>query len=96
LLGIDTKIVRASELGAIEGKKSDLILNLCRTVRASKYLSGSQGRDYLDTNSFADAGIGVEFQNYVPKPYRQRLKGFIPAMGVVDLLFNEPEPQASF
>lgn len=96
LLGIDTKIVRASELGAVEGKKSDLVLDLCRAVRATNYLSGSQGRDYLDVGSFADAGIEVEFQNYVPRPYRQRLKEFVPAMGVVDLLFNELKPQACF
>lgn len=94
LLGIETKIIRASELGPIEGKKSDLVLNLCREVQASTYLSGSQGRDYLDVASFSDAGINVEYQSYTPKPYTQRFKEFVPALGVVDLLFNEPEPRA--
>jgi hypothetical protein len=96
ILGITTKVVKSSDFGPIEGQKSDLVLNLCRAVGASKYLSGSQGRDYLDMSSFERASIDVEFQHYVPQPYRQQTSDFVPAMGVVDLLFNEPEPARIF
>lgn len=96
MLCIDTKIVRASELGTIEGRKSDLILNLCRKLGATTYLSGSQGRDYLDVASFSAAGIEVEFQNYVPRPYPQLASDFVPALGVVDYLFNVARPADAF
>jgi hypothetical protein len=92
IFNIKTKVIRASELGPIQGKKSDLVLNLCRSMNASRYLSGSQGRDYLDVTSFLDAGIDVEYQNYMPVAYKQRSKEFVPAMAVVDLLFNEQKP----
>lgn len=90
ILGINTPIVRASEMPAVEGKKSDLILNLCRAVGATQYLSGSQGKDYLDMGSFLAAGIDVEFQSFVPEPYPQQSAEFVPALGVVDYLFNAP------
>lgn len=96
LLGIDTKIVRASDLGDVGGQKSDLVLNLCRTVGASTYLSGSQGKNYLDEASFDRVSIAVRYQNFVPKPYRQQANIFVPALGVVDFLFNESEPAQEF
>lgn len=96
MLGIGTRIVRASELGEVNGHKSDLVLNLCRRVGATAYLSGSQGRDYLDLDSFRSAGIDVQFQNYLPMPYPQLAAEFVPALGVVDFLFNVLDPAERF
>lgn len=96
LLDLDTRLVRASDLGNVDGRKSDLVLNLCRKVGATMYLSGSQGKDYLNEPRFAEAGIVVEYQNFVPAPYRQQGDTFVPALGVVDFLFNEPEPARVF
>lgn len=96
MLGVTTPIVKASEIAGIEGKKSDLILNLCRAVKATTYLSGSRGKDYLDLEKFSAANIKVLFQNYVPAPYRQQGDGFVAALGVVDLLFNEAQPRRMF
>lgn len=95
----DTKIVKASDIAAVDSRKSDLVLALCRAVGADTYLSGSLGRDYLDLDSFAAAGIAVEFQDYRPLPYRQAQApgaDFVPYMGAVDLLFNEADPAAFF
>jgi WbqC-like protein len=93
LLGITTPVIKASEIAGVEGKKSDLILNLCRAVKATTYLSGSQGKDYLDLEKFAAANVKVLFQNYVPATYRQQSDEFVAALGVVDLLFNEAQPR---
>jgi hypothetical protein len=93
MLGIDTPIVKASDVPGAQGRKSDLILSLCRAVGATSYLSGSQGRGYLDTDSFSAAGIGVEFQDYVPEPYPQQAPQFVPALGIVDYLFNVADPE---
>jgi len=96
MLGIDTRIVRASELGQVNGRKSDLVLDLCQRVGATTYLSGSQGKDYLDMESFRSAGIGVQFQHYLTLPYPQPVASFVPALGVVDFLFNVPDPANGF
>ena len=92
-LGIRTDIRKASELGAVEGGKSELILNLCKAIGAGRYLSGSLGRDYLDLRAFAERGVEVIFQSYAHPTYRQAYPGFEPNMAVVDLLMNERAPE---
>tara|TARA_B100000674_G_C37854598_1_gene921692 strand:- start:327 stop:1028 length:702 start_codon:yes stop_codon:yes gene_type:complete len=88
LLGIKRpRFMRASELNA-EGAGSDLILNLCREVGATYYLSGSEGRNYLNVDSFRDAGIKLRIQNYQHPQYPQQFGSFEPYMAVIDLLLN--------
>ncbi|SIS47237.1 WbqC family protein [Insolitispirillum peregrinum] len=91
-LGITTPIRKTSDMPPVDGAKSDLILNLCRAVGATTYLSGSQGRGYLNEASFAEAGIAVVYQDYQHPAYQQAYPGFEPYMGVIDLLMNEPNP----
>ncbi|MCW0234920.1 MAG: WbqC family protein [Ferrovibrio sp.] len=93
-LSIPTEIVAASEMPAIEGTKSDLVLNLCLAAGATTYLSGSQGRDYLELDKFKAAGIVVEFQDYQHPTYTQTYPGFEPNMGLVDLLMCTENPAA--
>jgi hypothetical protein len=51
----------SSLLYARSSTGSQRIIDICREVGASSYLSGPRGRDYLDLDAFAAAGIGVEF-----------------------------------
>ena len=84
---IDTQIIRSSELD-IRSKKSDLVLDLCKHFAAEHYLSGALGRDYLNENDFAVAGIKVEYQEFIHPVYPQRWGGFEPYMGIVDYWMN--------
>ena len=86
-LGIKTQMLLSSNL-EVEGQKSALILNLCKHVGASTYLSGPFGRDYLDSKAFEEAGIKLEFDDYKHPVYSQLHGGFEPYMSVIDLLFN--------
>lgn len=67
---------------------SDLILEICRHLGASEYVSGPFGRDYLDRDAFARAGIRLLFHEYEPIPYPQTYPGFEPCLSFLDLLFN--------
>jgi hypothetical protein len=89
LLDIATPVVKASDLPPTAARKSDLVLDLCRRAGATHYLSGSLGRDYLDVAAFSAAGISVEFQDYAHPTYTQAFPGFLPFMGVIDLLMCE-------
>lgn len=89
-LGVRTRIVRASDLN-VSGAKSDLVLSLCRAVGGTTYLSGPQGRDYLDERSFASAEISIRYHDYQHPRYPQLYGEFIPAMGVADYWFNSPD-----
>ncbi|SOC30130.1 WbqC family protein [Thalassospira xiamenensis] len=94
VMNITIPIQKTSEMLPVGGSKSDLILNLCRSVKADTYLSGSQGRGYLDEGSFAEAGISIVYQDYQHPTYSQAYPGFVPNMGIIDLLMNEPRPDA--
>ena len=72
-----------------EGTKSELVLNVCKKVGATKYIFGSQGRDYADVKAFEREGIEVIFQDYQHPNYAQRFGKFEPYMAIIDLLFNE-------
>lgn len=86
-LSIGTQIVHSSTL-KVTGTKSDLVLNLCKEVGATEYISGPFGIDYLDLPSFEQAGIHVTFQHYTHPVYEQCQGGFEPYMSILDLLLN--------
>lgn len=86
---IDTKLVRSSELN-VEGAKGELILNLCRQVKADALLAGFGGsRGYLDASAFAAHGIEIKYHQFAHPSYKQcGAAPFIPGLASVDLLFN--------
>lgn len=86
-LGIDVPIVTASSYN-FQGKKSDLVLDMCQKLGASDYIFGNQGKDYADINSFLSCKITPHFQEYVHPIYPQLHGEFEPYMSFVDLLFN--------
>ncbi len=86
--GIEAEVMRASQLG-VTGKRTDLLLAICKALNATTYLSGVSGKDYLEESKFAEAGIEVRYQEFRQHPVYPQLHGeFIPQMSVVDLLFN--------
>ncbi len=87
VLNIRTPCYLSSEINAA-GTKSALVLNLCRAVGASEYISGPYGRDYLDLASFAKAGISVSFHDFKALAYPQTKPGFTPYLSVLDMIFN--------
>lgn len=86
-LNIDIPLIKASDY-SFEGVKSDLVLNMCKTLGANHYIFGSQGRNYANTESFFESGIVPHFQEYIHPQYNQINGDFEPYMSIIDLLFN--------
>lgn len=84
-LDITTELRSSADL-AVEGAKADLVLNLCKAVGATVYLSGPFGRDYLDPADFHEAGIELRFHDYTHPTYEQAQPGFEPYMAALDAL----------
>ena len=84
---ITTKIVKASEVN-VSGLKERLILNLCKEFKATKYISGPMGINYLNKDVFIENKIVLEFQNFVDPIYNQRFSGFLKKMSIVDYWMN--------
>ena len=86
--GLSTPVHRASDLKA-EGKATELVLDLCRRMKADAYLSGIHGRDYLDTAAVERAGVRLLFSDFAHPTYPQQgHAGFVPNLAALDLLFN--------
>ncbi len=87
--GINAEIKKASELGINErSDKIDWNLEICNTLNADRYLSGPDGRKYMDLDKFTKNDIKVEFFEFKHPVYKQRYPGFEPYMSAIDLLFN--------
>ena len=91
-LDIQTKLIKSSDLN-IDSKKSDLILDLCIELNASKYISGEMGKNYLEEGSFKKCKIEVEYQNYSHPVYNQLHGDFLPNMCIVDFWMNTHNKQ---
>ena len=87
ILSINTPVRMASALN-VEGRKEELILNTCNLVQATEYLSGPDGRNYLNPELWAEHQMKVEFHDYVHPQYPQLYGDFLPYMSIIDLLFN--------
>jgi len=85
--GIEKEIVRASELSA-EGKKEELLIDICRKLDATHYLSGPDGAKYLNMQIWKDNNVEIDFQNYIHPEYEQLYGKFVANLSAVDLLFN--------
>jgi hypothetical protein len=88
-LDVSTECLLASEIGG-EGKRDDLIMNLCAAVGGGTYLSGQGARVYQDPAKFLARGITLTYQSYEPQPYPQQHPeaGFVPGLSALDLLLN--------
>jgi hypothetical protein len=86
-LDITTKLVIAGDY-SFRGNKSEYLVDMCRSLNASAFVFGAQGRDYADAAAFASAGIDLAFQEYRHPVYRQRYGEFVPRLSAIDLLFN--------
>lgn len=62
-LSVSTPLFMASDLDAT-GDKTDLLLSICQTLNAERYLSGPTGRTYLNMSTFFEAGINVDFHEF--------------------------------
>lgn len=90
-LGISTEIIMQSnfEMNG-QSKKSNLVLDLCKKIGADVYLSGKGGSvEYLDRDAFENAGIKLEFQEFMHPMYEQiNSQEFVSGISILDLYFN--------
>ena len=87
-IGLERKILLASELGPLSDDRDERLIALCRTLGAETYLAGAGGREYMQLERYRAAGIEVKFQDYRHPSYPQLFGEFAPNLSVLDLLFN--------
>ena len=94
ILDINTPLIKSSELD-VKGNSTELLLNICKKQKADIYISGRDGRNYLEIDMFDKENIKIVYHNFTHPKYKQfNSKEFIPYMNTFDLLFNYPIEEA--
>ena len=86
-LNIETEIKLLSELG-IQSTGNSLLIEICKFLAGSTYVSQQATDKYLDKNLFQQEGIALKFFTSPTPAYPQLWGRFIPDLSIFDLLFN--------
>ena len=86
-LGIETKLVRSSQLEA-DGAATDLLVAITREVGGRAYLAGGGASGYQEDEKLEAAGIELVEQRFEHPVYEQRTNEFVPGLSVIDALMG--------
>lgn len=81
--------LRSSDLNIVNENPTDRLINICKKLKATHYLTGNSAKNYLGEKIFAENGIILEYQEYKHPNYKQLWGNFVPYLSVIDLIFNE-------
>ena len=88
--GIEAGLCRSSEFEGLSQDPTGRLVDLCVRTGADTYLSGSGGRQYLDSRQFEEAGVALEFQGFAHPVYPQ-VNGsgeFVSHLSALDAVFQ--------
>ena len=94
MLGCKAPLHLASDMETVSEEPTQRLISLCKELGGDAYLSGSEGRNYLERKKFTDAEIELWFQEVEAPCYPQLHGEFISHLSVIDMLFNVG-PEAS-
>ena len=86
-LDIRTPLVMSADF-RLTRTRTERLIELLTAMGATTYVSGPSARNYLDESQFADAGIVLEYKQYVYPTYPQLWGPFDNAMSIVDTIAN--------
>ena len=85
IFNISNELLFSSTLD-INSFKSDRIVDICRVLDATVYLSGNGAKGYLNKDLFENENIKLVFQDYQHPTYES--KNFMPYLSSIDLAMN--------
>ncbi len=89
ILGISTPVLWSHDF-VVSTERSLRLLDICKQLNATCYVSGPAAKNYLQVSLFNQQGIEVEWMDYSRYPaYRQLYGDFQHGVSVLDLIFNE-------
>lgn len=82
------KIVKSSSI-EVNGKGTDLLVNIVKNLNGDIYLAGGGASGYQVDKLFEQNGIDLLYQNFQhPKYAQHKTKSFVPGLSILDTLFN--------
>jgi hypothetical protein len=90
-LGYQTKFVRQSSLPPMQERSNEMLIKICKHLKADTYLCGNGADGYQEDDRFADSGIKLLYQDFTPTCYGNE-ENFIPGLSVIDWLMHAKSP----
>jgi hypothetical protein len=87
-MGLETPIVRSSDLKGVNGTATERLISICKAVGATEYMSGAGARSYQDEEMFRAGGINLLYSDFVHPTYPQPFGAFEPNLSAIDLVLN--------
>lgn len=84
----DRTFVSSAQLD-IDGTSSRRVLDIVLRLGGDRYITGHGARNYLAHGMFDDAGVRVEYMDYLKVPYAQLHGEFTPYVSALDLIANK-------
>jgi hypothetical protein len=88
LLGLERDLVLASTLEVRTSDPTLRLVQICQAIGGDTYLSGRDGKQYMDLLMFRARHIHILFQDFRHPIYPQIYGPFESNLSVIDLLFN--------
>jgi hypothetical protein len=88
ILGLNCRFLDSREI-THAGTGSDRVLSICKSLSATKYVSGPSAASYLKVDDFSINDIEVVFVDYSKMSSYEQLHGdFSPNVSIIDMVFN--------
>lgn len=88
-IGIEKKIMLASEKNTLGRKENELFLNILRDSNCNHILLGiGASTKYIDKNFIENKGFKVCYQKFEHPIYKQKSREFIKGLSILDMLLN--------
>ncbi|MCG2726252.1 MAG: WbqC family protein [Elusimicrobia bacterium] len=87
IFNIKTPVVFSSEF-SVKSSSTQRLIDLCKKVGGTEYISGAGGKDYLDEDLFIKSGIKLSYQNFKYPFYKQVYDGFENNLSALDIILN--------
>lgn len=86
-LNCNTRIFYDTDFN-FDGKKTDLLVEFCKTLKMDTYLSNKGSEAYVDLLKFEKEDLKHIFIDYKGVKYRQCFGEFVDNMSIIDMFFN--------
>lgn len=86
--GIKTRIISSTTLN-VETTSTQRVVDICLSLKATEYLSGTGAKAYQNEQIFSDNGLILSYSNFVPFEYKQLWsREFQANVSILDFLMN--------
>lgn len=92
-LDMDTKFIYLSDLqGETSLRGQDRVIDICKRVKADRYINAIGGQELYDKKDFLQEGIKLNFLKTGDIEYKQFYDEFVPNLSIIDvMMFNSKD-----